>query len=105
VAINFLKALGASVSIYIGVILAVILMLLVFLLFIWAGLSMFVGVFMFFFWLLITHNAHTLDMGFSIFTWGAPPFLAVGALGYCRGQLRARRNTVMVTAHRDTPFQ
>jgi hypothetical protein len=86
-------------------VLALILSPLVFLLFLWTGLCMFAAIFMFFFWLLITHSAHTLFMSLYLFALGAPAYLLAGVLGYYLGQLRARRTAPMVPLRQDVPFR
>jgi hypothetical protein len=102
--INFLKALGVSALAYVGIFLAVVLSPVVILLCIWTGLCLFAAVFMFFFWLLFTHNPQTLYSSLYLLAWGAPPCLAAGVLGYYRGQLRARRSASLVTLRQDAPF-
>lgn len=102
---NFLKALSVAVLAYIGIVLAVISVPVVFLLFLWTGLCVLAAVFMFFFWLMITHSAHTLYMSLYLLALGAPAFLAAGVLGYYQGQRRARQRVRQVTLGHDAPFR
>jgi hypothetical protein len=102
---NFLKALSVAVLTYIGIVLAVILAPVVFLLFLWTGFCVLAAVFMLFFWLLITHSVHTLYMSLYLLALGAPAFLAAGVLGYYHGQRRARQRVPLVTLGHDAPFQ
>ncbi|WP_159013995.1 hypothetical protein [Acidisoma sp. S159] len=88
---NVLKGLAVALLAYGGIFLAVILSPVVILLGLWSGLCLLGAAFMFFFWLLITHDPNTIHGALYLLAWGSPPCLAAGVLGYCRGQPRARR--------------
>jgi hypothetical protein len=103
--VNFLRALAVSVLAYVGIFLAVILSPIVIVLCLWTGLCLFGAAFMFFFWLLITHNPSTLRGSLYLLAWGSPACLTAGVLGYYRGQLRARRTVRLVSLQQDAPFQ
>jgi thiol:disulfide interchange protein len=102
---NFLKALGLAALAYVGIFLAVILSPVVILLALWSGLCLFGAAFMFFFWLLLTHNPNTLHGALYLLAWGSPPCVAAGVLGYYRGQRRARRNAPHVSLRQDAQFR
>jgi hypothetical protein len=102
---NFLKALAVGLAAYLSMVLAVVLFPVLVLLALWIGLCVFSAIFLFFFWLLFTHNPHTLYSSLYMLTWGALPFLGLSVLGFYYGQLRARRRAPMVTLRQDAPFR
>jgi hypothetical protein len=102
---NVLKGLAVALLAYGGIFLVVILSPVVILLGLWSGLCLLSAAFMFFFWLLITHDPNTIHGALCLLAWGSPPCLAAGVLGYCRGQPRARRNSPLVSMRPDAPFQ
>ena len=101
---NFMKALGVGLLTYLGMVLAVVLFPVLVLLALWIGLCAFSAVFLFFFWLLVTHNPHTLHSSLYMLAWGAPPCVGFSVLGFYYGQLRDRRGAPMVTVRQDVPF-
>jgi hypothetical protein len=101
---NFLKALGIGLATYLGMVLAVILVPVLVLLALWMGLCAFSAIFLFFFWLLVTHNPHTLHSSLYMLAWGAPPCMGFSVLGFYYGQLRARRKAPILTLRQDVPF-
>jgi hypothetical protein len=100
-----LIAIAAAVVAYICVLLAVILTPILILLCLWTGLCIFAAVFMFLFWLLVTHQTHTLYSAVFMATWGFPPMLLASLVGYYGEQIRARRKAPLLTLHGDAPFR
>jgi hypothetical protein len=86
---TFLKALGIGLATYLGMVLAVTLFPVLVLLALWIGLCAFSAIFLFFFWLLATHNPHTLHSSLYMLAWGVPPCMAFSVLGFYYGQLRS----------------
>jgi hypothetical protein len=104
-AMDILKALGIGAAVYIGMVLSVVLLPVLFLLFFWIGACAFSATFLFFFWLLITHNPHTLYSSLYMLAWGTVPMMPASLLGFYCGKLGGRRRVPMVTLRQDVPFR
>jgi hypothetical protein len=102
---GMLRAIGASILTYFAVLLAVILSPLLFVLFLWTGLCMFAALFIFFFWLFVNHQTHTLYSALYMALWGCPPMVLAGLVGYYGAQIRARRTVPLLSLHGDVPFR
>jgi hypothetical protein len=102
---NFMSALGIGLLTYLGMVLAVVLFPALVLLALWIGLCAFSAIFLFFFWLLVTHNPHTLHSALYMLAWGAPPCMGFSVLGFYYGQLRARRKVPLLTLQQDATFR
>lgn len=102
---NVLKALGIGLAVYLGMVLSLVLLPVLFLLCLWTGLCMFAAILLFFFWLFFTHDSHTLHSSLYMLAYGAVPCLAASVLGFYYGKLRGRRRGAMVTLRHDLPFQ
>jgi hypothetical protein len=101
---SFLKALCIGLAVYLGMVLSVVLLPVVFLLCLWTGACALIAVFLFFFWLFFTHDPHTLHSSIYMLAYGAVPCLAASVLGFYSGKLRNRRRLPMVTLDQDVPF-
>jgi hypothetical protein len=102
---NFLKAPGIGLLTYLAMVLAVVLFPILVILSLWIGLCAFSAIFLFFFWLLVTHNPHTLYSALYMLAWGAPPCIAFSVLGFYYGHLRARRRAPLLTLRHDATFR
>lgn len=101
---HLLRALAAGVLTYLALFLALIIWPLIFLLAAWAGVCLLGAVFMFFFWLVITHRPTELNDALMLLVWGAPPVLLASVLGHYWGLLRARRQQTASLRHA-APFR
>lgn len=101
--VNLLKALAVGALTYFLIFLALIISPLIFLLAAWAGLSLLLAAFMFFFWLLITHRPTELEDTLILLVWGVPPFLLLIVLISCWDLVHKRRQQT-VSLGQDEPF-
>lgn len=101
---GFLKAIGIGIAVYLGGVLAVLLIPVLVVLCLWGGVCVAASIFLLILWL-VTHNAHTLAMSEAMLAWGAPPFVGAFLLGYYGGRLRARRHALKLTLSQDAPFR
>ena len=92
---HLLRAVALAVRTYLVLFLALIISPVIILLGLWIGLSLFAAAFMFFWWLFITHNVADLNRMLMVLVAGAPPMLLVGVLGYVRGLVRERRQSIV----------
>ena len=92
---HLMKALAVALGTYLLLFLALIISPVIILLGLWIGLSLFAAAFMFFWWLFITHNPADLNRMLMVLVAGVPPMLLGGVLGYVRGLLRARRQSIV----------
>jgi hypothetical protein len=102
---GILKALAIGTAVYLGGVLGVLLIPIVGILGLWTGLCILASIFLFFFWLFVTHSPHTLTMALYMLVWGAPPCLGAALLGHFGGRLRARRKAPTMTLRQDAPFR
>jgi hypothetical protein len=102
---NFLKALAIGLVVYVGMVLSVVVLPVLLLLCLWTGLCAFAAVFLFFFWLFVTHNLHTLYSSLYMLAYGALPCLGSSLLGFYYGKLRNHRSAPLLTLRQDAPFQ
>jgi hypothetical protein len=102
---NFLKALAIGLVVYVGMVLSVVVLPVLLLLCLWTGLCAFAAVFLFFFWLFVTHNPHTLYSSLYMVAYGVPPCLGSSLLGFYYGKLRNRRSAPLLTLRQDAPFR
>ena len=102
---NVLKAFAIGLVVYVGMVLSVVVLPVLLLLCLWTGLCIFVSIFLFFFWLLITHDAHTLYSSLYMLAYGALPCLGSSVLGYYYGKLRNRRSAPLLTLRQGAPFR
>jgi len=102
---NVLKALAIGLVVYVGMVLSVVVLPVLLILCLWTGLCAFAAVFLFFFWLFVTHNPHTLYSSLYMLAYGAPPFLGSSVLGYYYGKLRNRRSAPLLALRQDVPFR
>jgi hypothetical protein len=100
---SLLKALGLGIAVYLGGVLAVLLIPVFVILCLWSGLCVAASILLFAFWLLVTHSPHTLALSAAMLAWGAPPCLAAFLLGYYGGRFRVRRNAITLSP--DAPFR
>ncbi len=101
---NVLKGLCIGLAVYLGMVLSVVLLPVLFVLCFWIGACALIAVFLFFFWLFFTHDPHTLYSSLYMLAYGAVPMIAASVLGFYYGQLRGRRNAPLVMRRRDAPF-
>ena len=100
-----LKAVAVGILTYLGMVLVLLFAPVIAILRLWIALCVLASIFMFFFWLLITHSSHTLYSSLYMLAWGAPPFVAATVLGYFGGYLKARQAAPLGTFNRNTPFR
>jgi hypothetical protein len=104
-AMGLLRALGRVSLAYFVILVALVLMPLLLLFFLWTALCVFSSLFLFAFWLFFTHQPHTLYSALYMAAWGLPPCLAASVLGYYADRLRARQEAPLVTLNGGVPFQ
>jgi hypothetical protein len=88
---NLLRALGIGVATYLGMVMAVVIFPTLFFVALWIGVCALAAIFLFVFWLLVTHDPHTLYSSLYMLAYGALPCIAASVLSFYYGQLRARR--------------
>jgi len=101
---NLLRALGIGVATYLGMVAAVVVFPTLFLVALWIGVCALAAIFLFVFWLLVTHDPHTLYSSLYMLAYGALPCIAVSVLSFYYGQLRGRRKAPVMTVRQDAPF-
>ena len=102
---NVLKAVAIGLVIYFGMVLSVVVLPVLLILCLWTGLCAFAAVFLFFFWLFVTHNPHTLYSSLYMLAYGAPPCLGSSLLGFYYGKLRNCWSAPLLTLRRDRTFR
>jgi hypothetical protein len=101
---NLLRALGIGVATYLGMVMAVVIFPTLFFVALWIGVCALAAIFLFVFWLLVTHDPHTLYSSLYMLAYGALPCIAASVLSFYYGQLRARRKAPVMTVRQDAPF-
>ena len=102
---NLLKAVCIGLAVYLSMVLSVVLIPVLFVLCFWIGACALMAVFLFFFWLLVTHDPHTLYSSLYMLAYGAAPTVPASVLGFYYGKLRNRRSAPLLTLRQDAPFQ
>jgi hypothetical protein len=88
---GFFKAGVAGLLAYLGIVVALILTPVLFLLMAGVGVCILGAAFFFLLWMTISHQPSTLHAALYLLVWGAPPFVLAGIAGHFQGQLKARR--------------
>jgi hypothetical protein len=87
---GFLKAGAAGLLAYLGIVVALLLTPVLFLLMAAVGICILGAAFFFLLWMTFSHQPSTLHAALYLLLWGAPPFVLAGIAGHFQGQLKAR---------------
>jgi hypothetical protein len=99
-----LKAAAIGLLAYLGIVVALILTPVLFLLMAAVGSCIFGAAFFFLLWMTVSHQPSTLHAAFYLLLWGAPAFVLAAIAGHFQGQLKARRAMRRAALSGDVPF-